>query len=87
MLLAINQKDMLQLRGLSVTASLFGIAYNLLQPVPLWAPAAWGAFFISCHVPLEGSGLSEIAFRKGKMLKTLYRIFLDLHAAVRRLIQ
>ncbi|CAK9000082.1 unnamed protein product [Durusdinium trenchii] len=49
-LLAINQKDMLQLRSLSVTASLFGIAYNLLQPSPLWAPAAWGGFFISCHL-------------------------------------
>lgn len=49
-LLAINQKDMLQLRSLSVTASFCGIAYNLLQPTPLWAPAAWGAFFISCHL-------------------------------------
>lgn len=49
-LLAINQKDMLQLRSLSVTASCCGIAYNLLQPTPLWAPAAWGAFFISCHL-------------------------------------
>jgi hypothetical protein len=46
------QKDMLQLRSLSVTASCCGIAYNLLQPTPLWAPAAWGAFFISCHLPL-----------------------------------
>ena len=25
---------------------------NLLQPTPLWAPAAWGAFFISCHLHL-----------------------------------
>ncbi|CAE7558756.1 unnamed protein product [Symbiodinium natans] len=49
-LLAINQKDMLHLRTLSVTASCCGIAYNLLQPTPLWAPAAWGAFFISCHL-------------------------------------
>lgn len=46
------QKDMLQLRSLSVTASFCGIAYNLLQPTPLWAPAAWGAFFISCHLHL-----------------------------------
>ena len=43
---------MLQLRSLSVTASFCGIAYNLLQPTPLWAPAAWGAFFISCHLHL-----------------------------------
>ena len=51
-LLQQRQKDMLQLRSLSVTASCCGIAYNLLQPTPLWAPAAWGAFFISCHLPL-----------------------------------
>ncbi|CAJ1357701.1 unnamed protein product [Effrenium voratum] len=49
-LLAINQTDMLQLRMLSVTASLFGMAYNLLQPTPLLAPAAWGGFFICCHL-------------------------------------
>jgi len=37
------------LRALSIVASALGICYNLLQPIPLWAPAAWGVFFIGCH--------------------------------------
>jgi len=49
-LCAINQTDMLNLRALSIIASSFGVLYNLLQPTPLLAPAAWGLFFISCHV-------------------------------------
>ena len=48
-LVAINQTDMLRLRYMSVAASCFGMAYNLLQPKPLIAPAAWGAFFVCCH--------------------------------------
>lgn len=48
-LVAINQTDMLHLRYMSVAASCFGMAYNLLQPKPLIAPACWGAFFICCH--------------------------------------
>lgn len=48
-LLAINQTDMMQLRGLSIAASCCGIAYNMLQPKPLIAPALWGLFFIGCH--------------------------------------
>lgn len=48
-LCAINQTDMMNLRALSIVASTLGIAYNLLQPTPLWAPGAWGLFFISCH--------------------------------------
>lgn len=49
-LAAINQTDMLLLRGLMVTATSFGIVYNLLQPKPLITPACWGLFFIGCHV-------------------------------------
>lgn len=49
-LMAINQTDMLQLRTLSAGASVLGLAYNLLQPVPLYAPAAWGVLFISCNL-------------------------------------
>ena len=48
-LLAINQTDMMHLRGLSIGASCCGIAYNMLQPNPLVAPALWGVFFIGCH--------------------------------------
>ncbi|GAB5369741.1 hypothetical protein AAMO2058_001431700 [Amorphochlora amoebiformis] len=48
-LLAINQTDMLYLRGFTVCATVCGIAFNLLQPKPLYAPAGWGVFFIMCH--------------------------------------
>lgn len=49
LLVAVNQTDMLNLRALSIVASMCGMAYNLLQPTPLIAPACWGVFFISCH--------------------------------------
>jgi len=49
-LMALNQTDMLQLRTLSAGASVLGLAYNLLQPVPLYAPAAWGTLFISVNL-------------------------------------
>lgn len=58
-LAAINQTDMMNLRALSIVASAFGIAYNLLQPVPLFAPAAWGMFFVSCHVYYAGQLIKE----------------------------
>ena len=60
-LVAINQTDMLVLRELSVGASVMGIAYNLLQPKPLVAPALWGCFFISCHMWQIASLLRERA--------------------------
>jgi len=31
-------------------ASLCGIGFNMLQPRPLLAPAAWGVFFVCCHL-------------------------------------
>jgi len=49
-LIAINQTDMMNLRCFSVVATCLGIGYNLLQPKPLLAPAAWGVFFIACHL-------------------------------------
>ena len=78
------QKDMLQLRSLSVTASLFGIAYNLLQPSPLWAPAAWGGFFISCHLWLGNSSKlahlgSLFAFGRFDMFMMLYGFGVNWH--------
>lgn len=48
-LLALNQTDMVNLRTLSITASFLGLAYNLLQPVPLYAPAIWGVLFIGSN--------------------------------------
>lgn len=33
-----------------VTASSFGILYNLLQPKPLVPPAIWGVFFVGSHL-------------------------------------
>jgi hypothetical protein len=49
-LMAISQTDMMNLRALSIGATMCGIAYNLLQiPRPLVAPAMWGIFFIGCH--------------------------------------
>lgn len=50
LLVAINQSDMLNLRVLSISASLCGILYNLLQPRPLIPPACWGVFFVGCHI-------------------------------------
>eukprot|EP00930_Biecheleria_cincta_P075342 TRINITY_DN62508_c0_g1_i1.p1 TRINITY_DN62508_c0_g1~~TRINITY_DN62508_c0_g1_i1.p1 ORF type:complete len:344 (+),score=41.85 TRINITY_DN62508_c0_g1_i1:89-1120(+) len=49
LLLAINQTDMLSMRLMMVTASGLGMAYNLLQPKPLFAPALWGCGFLASH--------------------------------------
>jgi len=49
LLLAVNQTDMLWLRCLMIVASACGVCFNLLQPTPLYAPAVWGGFFITCH--------------------------------------
>lgn len=46
---AMGSSDMFTLRSFSICASFCGIAFNLLQPKPLWAPAAWGVFFIFGH--------------------------------------
>ncbi len=40
---------MLELRMFMIGASCCGISYNLLQPKPLLAPAAWGTFFVVGH--------------------------------------
>lgn len=46
---AMLQSDMLYLRSFMIGASICGIAFNLLQPLPLITPAAWGCFFIAGH--------------------------------------
>eukprot|EP01084_Bolivina_argentea_P025388 47195_1 len=46
---AMLQSEMLYLRGFMICASACGIAFNLLQPVPLKIPAYWGLFFIFTH--------------------------------------
>ena len=48
-LVAANQTDMLHLRALMMAATACGITFNLLQPRPLWVPAAWGFVFIFSH--------------------------------------
>ena len=35
-----------------VMASTCGVAFNLLQPKPLWAPAGWAVFFIGTISPI-----------------------------------
>jgi len=47
---ALCTNDMLQLRCCMIGASSWGIAYNILQPTPLVAPACWGCFFICGHL-------------------------------------
>mmetsp|Transcript_28574 Transcript_28574/g.51935 ORF Transcript_28574/g.51935 Transcript_28574/m.51935 type:complete len:353 (-) Transcript_28574:170-1228(-) len=49
-LLAVSQSDMLYLRSLLVVSTCCGMAYNLTQPTPLWAPAAWGIVFLGMHL-------------------------------------
>mmetsp|Transcript_18971 Transcript_18971/g.44198 ORF Transcript_18971/g.44198 Transcript_18971/m.44198 type:complete len:364 (+) Transcript_18971:81-1172(+) len=49
-LAAVSQSDMLYLRCLLVVSTCCGMAYNLLQATPLWAPAAWGIVFLSMHL-------------------------------------
>lgn len=51
---ALGQQDMLNLRACMVAASSCGIAFNLLQPKPLWVPAAWGLFFVTGHCVMIG---------------------------------
>ena len=46
---AMMQQDMLMLRSFMIGASICGIAFNLLQPIPLLTPACWGLFFICGH--------------------------------------
>jgi len=58
---ALCTNDMLQLRCCMVGASLWGIAYNVLQPTPLLAPAGWGCFFICGHIFQIGRILRERA--------------------------
>lgn len=42
-------QDMIQLRTFMIAASIMGIIFNLLQPVPLVAPACWGLIFTCGH--------------------------------------
>jgi len=49
-LMAVSQSDMLYLRSLLVVSTCCGMAYNLTQPTPLWAPAAWGIVFLGMHL-------------------------------------
>jgi hypothetical protein len=44
--IAMGSSDMLELRTFSMCSSTCGVAYNLLQPKPLWVPVGWGVFFI-----------------------------------------
>eukprot|EP01084_Bolivina_argentea_P297359 512268_1 len=46
---AMMQSEMLYLRSFMIGASVCGIAFNLLQPIPLITPACWGIFFIFGH--------------------------------------
>lgn len=41
--------DMIQLRSFMIGATCCSIAFNLLQPTPLWTPCYWGSFFIAAH--------------------------------------
>jgi hypothetical protein len=59
--LALCTNDMLQLRCCMVGASLWGIAYNILQPTPLLAPAGWGCVFICGHLLQIGRILRDRA--------------------------
>eukprot|EP01083_Nonionella_stella_P038283 104174_1 len=46
---AMMQSEMLYLRCFMIGASICGITFNLLQPVPLIIPAYWGLFFVLGH--------------------------------------
>ena len=48
---ALGMQEMLHLRACMVMASTCGVAFNLLQPKPLWAPAGWAVFFIGTISP------------------------------------
>ena len=41
--------DMVPLRAFMIGATACNIAFNLLQPLPLWTPVYWGAFFCTVH--------------------------------------
>ena len=59
---AMGTADMLTLRGFMAGASLCGIVFNLVQPKPLFAPAAWGCFFVCGHTVQ----VDHCPFRLGK---------------------
>jgi len=46
---AASSDDMLQLRTCMACASGCSILFNMLQPRPLWNPAAWSLFFLTMH--------------------------------------
>lgn len=59
MLAGLTQTDMLNLRSLLIISSTCGIAYNLTQPKPLYAPACWGIAFLSIHFYMIATLLRE----------------------------
>ncbi|EOD22997.1 hypothetical protein EMIHUDRAFT_447764 [Emiliania huxleyi CCMP1516] len=42
-------EDMVSLRGFMIGASSCSMAFNMLQPAPLWTPVYWGGFFAAMH--------------------------------------
>ena len=76
-LLAINQTDMLQLRGLSIGASFFGIAFNMLQPKPLKAPVCLPhppPPYAHCVAGCVGPVLHWMPLMAGEILRSLQRL-------------
>ena len=49
-LLSIFQSDMLSLRQLAVTGTMFNVCFLALQPVPLISSAMWSTFFTTTHL-------------------------------------
>ena len=49
-LLSIFQTDMMNLRMLAVSGTLFNVCFLALQPVPLISSAVWSTFFTSTHL-------------------------------------